>query len=126
MNKKFVTEDRAQPQADVPMTKGQKSAVRCIVTLAIWFGLIGLSLASCLRIKGYPLTPTATAEIRPGWEGISLGIFVGTLAVEYLVCAVVVGAVFRAIPGSESAGSEKRNDEQAAGADPAKGGPAQP
>ena len=92
----------------------------------MWFGLIGLSLASCLRIKEYPLTPTATSEIRPGWEGVSLGIFVGALAVEYLACAVVVGAVFRAIPGNGSAGSEQRNDEQAAGADPAKVGPAQP
>lgn len=86
------------------------------MTVAFWLALTGLSLVSFLEIKGYPLTPSATSEIRPGWEGLSLCIFVSVLVIEYLVCAVASNAIFRVMPiHKEPLASERDQDEQVGG-----------
>ena len=85
------------------MTGKRRQYVQSAVVLALWLTLAFGYIHAFFAIQGFALTTRASEEVRPGWEAISLALVIGVLLIGYAICAVVVGALFRALPGRGAA-----------------------
>lgn len=81
------------------MTGKRRQCAQSAVVLALWLVLALGFIHTFFAIQGFALTPRASEGVRPGWEAITLALVIGVLLIGYAICAVVVGVLFRALPG---------------------------